>query len=75
MMFDHLIEENGVMKYFKYWGLNETDLIFIKEMIAGPATSESVIALHFIFKEPSLKILKDALADSIQINPLKAISL
>jgi len=41
LMFDYLIEDNNLLEHFKAWSLDETDLIFIKEMILGnPSTSE-----------------------------------
>ncbi len=36
MMFDHLIKVNDLEKDFKEYGLNEKDILFIKEQIAGP---------------------------------------
>ena len=43
MMFDHMIEDNNLLKHFREWELNDTDLIFIKEMINGcPSTNDSV---------------------------------
>ncbi|KAK3726835.1 hypothetical protein QZH41_016722 [Actinostola sp. cb2023] len=35
-MFDHLVEVNDLMPEFEKYSLNRTDLIFIKELIAGP---------------------------------------
>ncbi|CAI8021437.1 Deoxynucleoside triphosphate triphosphohydrolase SAMHD1, partial [Geodia barretti] len=37
MMLDHLIEENGLMEEMRKYGLDENDVIFIKELIVGPA--------------------------------------
>ena len=34
-MLDHLIQENDLWPSFKEYNLNETDLIFIKELIRG----------------------------------------
>lgn len=38
MMFDHLIKVNGIN--YKDHGLDETDMLFIKEQIAGPKSKE-----------------------------------
>ena len=35
-MFQHMVDENGLMPRFLAAGLTELDLIFIKEQIAGP---------------------------------------
>ena len=40
MMFHHLIDENGLREEMKKYGLEETDLTFIKELIAGPINSD-----------------------------------
>ena len=40
MMFQHLIDENGLMEEMEKYGLGEDDVTFIKELIAGPITSE-----------------------------------
>ncbi len=34
-MLDHLIEENDLWPLFESWGLTQTDLTFIKEIIAS----------------------------------------
>lgn len=39
-MFDHLIESNHLRPHFDQEGLNEEDIIFIKEQIRGPVESE-----------------------------------
>ena len=39
MMFQHLIDENGLMEEMEKYGLGEDDVTFIKELIAGPITS------------------------------------
>ena len=36
MMFQYLIDENGLMDKLKRYNLNDTDVHFIKEQIAGP---------------------------------------
>lgn len=36
-MFEHLVEVNKLYKEFEKWKLNEEDLIFITEQIAGPS--------------------------------------
>ena len=36
MMFQHLIEENGLMADLELYSLSSTDVDFIKEQIAGP---------------------------------------
>ena len=47
-MFDFMVKENSLLKYFKEWNLNEIDLIFIKEMIVGcPQTNGLVISLLY----------------------------
>ena len=40
MMFDYLIESNGLMTEVRKYGLTTTDLKFVKEQIAGPLESE-----------------------------------
>lgn len=35
-MLDHLVEENGLKPEFKRYGLGDRDMVFIKEVIAGP---------------------------------------
>ena len=40
MMFQHLIDENGLMEDMTKYGLNDNDMVFIKELIAGPINSE-----------------------------------
>ncbi len=40
MMFDHLLEENGLREEFERYGLGAQDIEFIKEQIAGPQESE-----------------------------------
>ena len=39
MMFEHLIEENGLMEEMEKYGLGVEDIIFIKELIVGPRNS------------------------------------
>ena len=40
MMFQHLITENGLVVEMGQYGLDDTDIVFIKEQIAGPLQSE-----------------------------------
>ena len=40
MMFDHMIEVNNLWSEFMRHGLEENDIVFIKEQIAGPLESE-----------------------------------
>ena len=35
-MLDHLMEENGLRPEFKRYGVEDKDIVFIKEAIAGP---------------------------------------
>lgn len=35
-IFEHLVETNDLMETFESAGLDDTDLIFIKELIYGP---------------------------------------
>ena len=35
-IFEHLVETNDLMETFENVGLDDTDLIFIKELIYGP---------------------------------------
>lgn len=35
-MLDHLIEVNGLWPQFEQYGLTTNDIVFIKELIAGP---------------------------------------
>lgn len=39
-MFEHLIEANGLMAHFKKRGLDDNDLVFIKEQIYGPLSGK-----------------------------------
>ncbi len=39
-MFDHLLEENELIEEFEGYGLDDQDIIFIKEQIEGPRKSE-----------------------------------
>jgi len=39
-MFDYMIEKNSLMPFFKQAGLNETDIIFVKELIYGELNKE-----------------------------------
>lgn len=41
MMFAHLVEVNNLREEFLKYGLDDNDIIFIKEQIAGPTESES----------------------------------
>ena len=43
-MFDHMIETNNLKEVFESFGLDETDLIFIKEQIAGPLDSKKKVS-------------------------------
>ena len=40
MMFDHLIDVNGLKKDFQGYGLEDTDTTFIKELFKGARESE-----------------------------------
>ena len=40
MMFEYLLESNDLKPEFERCGLNETDIKFIEEQIAGPLASE-----------------------------------
>lgn len=40
MMFDHMIEVNNLWSEFMKHDLEENDIVFIKEQIAGPLESE-----------------------------------
>ena len=40
MMFDHMIEVNNLRSEFMKHDLEESDIVFIKEQIAGPLESE-----------------------------------
>ncbi|XP_072014052.1 deoxynucleoside triphosphate triphosphohydrolase SAMHD1-like [Amphiura filiformis] len=42
-MFEYMIEANDLKEVFESFGLNETDLIFIKEQIAGPLESNKKV--------------------------------
>ena len=35
-MLDYLIEDNNLLPVFKEYGLDEQDITFIKEQVAGP---------------------------------------
>ena len=35
-MFDHLLDENELIPEFERYDLEKKDIVFIKEMIAGP---------------------------------------
>ncbi len=43
-MFDHMMETNGLKEVFESYGLNDTDLTFIKEQIAGPLESNKKVS-------------------------------
>lgn len=36
MMFEHMLEENNLLKEFENHGLKDRDITFIKEQITGP---------------------------------------
>lgn len=40
MMFDHLLKVNNLDRELRKYGLDEKDVVFIKEQIAGPNQSE-----------------------------------
>ena len=40
MMFDHMLEVNNLQAEFMKHDLEESDIVFIKEQIAGPLESE-----------------------------------
>lgn len=40
MMFDHMLEVNNLRAEFMEHDLEESDIVFIKEQIAGPLESE-----------------------------------
>ena len=40
MMFEHLLKVNNLREELEKYGLGETDIVFIKEQIAGPRQSE-----------------------------------
>ena len=44
MMFQHLIKENGLMADLELYGLNSTDVDFIKEQIAGPLELDTAVS-------------------------------
>ena len=39
-MFDHLIKVNDLQSSFDQYGISDTDLMFVKEQIAGPIDAE-----------------------------------
>ena len=39
-MFDHLIQVNDLQSAFDQYGITDTDLVFVKEQIAGPIDTE-----------------------------------
>ena len=39
-MFDHLLEVNNLQPLLERYNINEGDLIFVKEQIAGPIDTE-----------------------------------
>ena len=41
MMLQHLIEQNSLMEDMERYGLDASDIDFIKELIAGPLKSET----------------------------------
>ena len=41
-MFDYLIEANQLKEVFAEFGLDDQDISFIKEQIAGPLTGKKV---------------------------------
>ena len=40
-MFDYMIEVNSLMPYFEQAGLDQNDLIFVKELIYGQLNEEN----------------------------------
>ena len=40
-MLDHVIEKNHLMPHFEQAGLDQTDIIFIKELIFGELTEST----------------------------------
>ena len=46
-MLDYLIDDNNLLPVFIEYGLNEQDIIFIKEQIAGPS-DDKVISLCYV---------------------------
>jgi len=47
-MFDHMIKENGLRPLFHAVGLQDVDITFIKEMIAGPMANSSAKEWEYI---------------------------
>lgn len=41
MMFQHLIDDNGLMVEMKRYGLDDNDIKFITELIVGPKDNDS----------------------------------
>ena len=50
MMLDHLIEENGLMEEMRKYGLDENDVIFIKELIVGPAKNAVTTPTRHVYE-------------------------
>jgi hypothetical protein len=48
MMFEYLLESNNLRPEFERCGLNETDVKFIEEQIAGPLASEMSSQLNAV---------------------------
>ena len=50
MMLDNLIEENGLMEEMRKYGLDENDVIFIKELIVGPAKNADETPTRHVYE-------------------------
>jgi hypothetical protein len=48
MMFEYLLESNNLKPEFERYGLNDTDIKFIEEQIAGPLASEMSSQLNAV---------------------------
>ena len=61
MMFEYLLESNDLKPEFERCGLNETDIKFIEEQIAGPLASEMCSQLSSVRSTRTHNIIVSAL--------------
>ena len=49
-MFDHLVQVNNMQEHFTQYGFTDKDILFIKELIAGPqdfTSKDKVKYIHY----------------------------
>ena len=63
MMFDHLLKVNGLKKEFEEYGLNDKDIEFIKEQIAGPKFNNQQSVWPYIGRPEEKSFLYEIVAN------------